>query len=138
VWGTTTLLHLLRVDGMLQVVEAIAAAVAKGLSIPIVYNTSSYDGLASLALMDGLVDVTCRTSRQVLPGAVSAQQVPTNCVSESTHLSHLLDVTIALISSSCVSNVLQPSSCSKVLCADPEEGATKHRQVPSVSRFRTV
>eukprot|EP00775_Hariotina_reticulata_P007293 gene7293-7506_t len=40
-----------------QVVEAVAAAVAKGLSIPIVYNTSSYDGLASLALMDGMVDI---------------------------------------------------------------------------------
>jgi hypothetical protein len=42
---------------LLQVVEAIAAAVAKGLNIPIVYNTSSYDGQASLALMDGLVDI---------------------------------------------------------------------------------
>ncbi|HZV03263.1 MAG TPA: radical SAM protein [Planctomycetota bacterium] len=40
-----------------QVVEAIAAAIPRGLSIPIVYNTSSYDSLASLRLMDGLVDV---------------------------------------------------------------------------------
>jgi putative pyruvate formate lyase activating enzyme len=40
-----------------QVVEAIAAAAAGGLRIPIVYNTSGYDGLASLRLMDGLVDI---------------------------------------------------------------------------------
>jgi putative pyruvate formate lyase activating enzyme len=40
-----------------QVVEAIAAAVPQGLSIPIVYNTSAYDALASLHLMDGLVDI---------------------------------------------------------------------------------
>ncbi|WIA40873.1 hypothetical protein OEZ86_004539 [Tetradesmus obliquus] len=40
-----------------QLVEAIAAAVEKGLNIPIIYNTSAYDGLPSLALMDGLVDI---------------------------------------------------------------------------------
>ena len=40
-----------------QVVEAIAAAVPRGLRIPIVYNTSAYDSLASLELMDGLVDI---------------------------------------------------------------------------------
>ena len=40
-----------------QVVEAIAEAVAAGLRIPIVYNTSAYDALASLQLMDGLVDI---------------------------------------------------------------------------------
>jgi putative pyruvate formate lyase activating enzyme len=40
-----------------QVVEAIAVAVPRGLRIPIVYNTSAYDSLASLRLMDGLVDV---------------------------------------------------------------------------------
>jgi putative pyruvate formate lyase activating enzyme len=42
---------------VLQVAEAVAAAVEKGLKIPIVYNTSAYDGLASLKLMEGLVDV---------------------------------------------------------------------------------
>ena len=42
---------------VLQVAEAIAAAVEKGLKIPIVYNTSAYDGLASLKLMEGLVDI---------------------------------------------------------------------------------
>jgi putative pyruvate formate lyase activating enzyme len=40
-----------------QVAEAIASAVERGLTLPIIYNTSSYDALASLALMDGLVDI---------------------------------------------------------------------------------
>jgi putative pyruvate formate lyase activating enzyme len=40
-----------------QVVEAIAAAVSRGLSLPIVYNTSAYDALSSLRWMDGLVDI---------------------------------------------------------------------------------
>jgi putative pyruvate formate lyase activating enzyme len=40
-----------------QVAEAIAAAVPQGLRIPIVYNTSAYDAVSSLRLMDGLVDI---------------------------------------------------------------------------------
>lgn len=40
-----------------QVIEAIAEAVARGLSVPIVYNTSGYDSVRSLELLDGLVDV---------------------------------------------------------------------------------
>lgn len=40
-----------------QVVEAIAAAIPRGLRLPIVYNTSAYDSLASLRLLDGLVDI---------------------------------------------------------------------------------
>jgi putative pyruvate formate lyase activating enzyme len=40
-----------------QVIEAIAAAVPQGLRVPIVYNTSAYDSLESLRLLDGLVDV---------------------------------------------------------------------------------
>jgi putative pyruvate formate lyase activating enzyme len=40
-----------------QLVEALAVAVDRGLSLPIVYNTSAYDALSSLALMDGLVDI---------------------------------------------------------------------------------
>jgi putative pyruvate formate lyase activating enzyme len=40
-----------------QVVEALAIAIPKGLRVPIVYNTSAYDSLASLRLMDGLVDI---------------------------------------------------------------------------------
>lgn len=40
-----------------QVVEAIAAAAPRGLHVPIVYNTSAYDAIASLRLLNGLVDI---------------------------------------------------------------------------------
>jgi putative pyruvate formate lyase activating enzyme len=40
-----------------QVAEALAEAIPRGLRLPIVYNTSAFDALASLRLMDGLVDV---------------------------------------------------------------------------------
>ena len=40
-----------------QVIEAIAIAVEKGLTVPIVYNTSAYDSLESLRLLEGLVDI---------------------------------------------------------------------------------
>ena len=40
-----------------QVLEAVAVAVEGGLALPIVYNTSAYDALESLALMDGIVDI---------------------------------------------------------------------------------
>ncbi len=40
-----------------QVLEAILAAVRRGLRVPIVYNTSAFDSLRSLELMDGVVDV---------------------------------------------------------------------------------
>tara|TARA_Y100000310_G_scaffold277238_1_gene294861 strand:+ start:4295 stop:5278 length:984 start_codon:yes stop_codon:yes gene_type:complete len=40
-----------------QVAEAIAAAVPRGLNVPIVYNTSAYDSIQSLKLMEGLVDI---------------------------------------------------------------------------------
>ncbi|MEE8331280.1 MAG: radical SAM protein [Acidimicrobiia bacterium] len=40
-----------------QIVEAVAAAVPAGLRLPIVYNTSGYDTLGSLRLMEGLVDI---------------------------------------------------------------------------------
>jgi len=40
-----------------QVVEAVAVAATRGLRIPLVYNTSAYDALSSLRLMDGLIDV---------------------------------------------------------------------------------
>ncbi|HUU83722.1 MAG TPA: radical SAM protein [Phycisphaerae bacterium] len=40
-----------------QVVEAVAVAIERGLALPIVYNTSAYDALPSLKLMDGLVDI---------------------------------------------------------------------------------
>ena len=40
-----------------QVLEAIAAAIPRGLRLPIVYNTSGYDSVQSLKLLDGIVDV---------------------------------------------------------------------------------
>jgi putative pyruvate formate lyase activating enzyme len=40
-----------------QVLEAIAAAIPSGLNVPLVYNTSAYDSLSSLRLLDGIVDI---------------------------------------------------------------------------------
>jgi putative pyruvate formate lyase activating enzyme len=40
-----------------QILEALPPAVEGGLRLPIVYNTSAYDSLHSLELMDGIVDV---------------------------------------------------------------------------------
>ena len=40
-----------------QVLEAIAEAVPRGLDLPIVYNTSAYDSVASLRLLEGVVDI---------------------------------------------------------------------------------
>jgi putative pyruvate formate lyase activating enzyme len=40
-----------------QIVEALTDAVGRGLALPIVYNTSAYDCLESLELMDGVVDI---------------------------------------------------------------------------------
>jgi putative pyruvate formate lyase activating enzyme len=40
-----------------QVAESLAVAIPGGLRVPVVYNTSAFDALASLRLMDGLVDI---------------------------------------------------------------------------------
>ncbi len=40
-----------------QVLESVAEAISMGLALPIVYNTSAYDALESIALMDGVVDI---------------------------------------------------------------------------------
>jgi putative pyruvate formate lyase activating enzyme len=40
-----------------QIIEAVAIAVDRGLSIPIVYNTSAYDALESIELMNGIADI---------------------------------------------------------------------------------
>jgi putative pyruvate formate lyase activating enzyme len=40
-----------------QILEALPTAVARGLRLPLVYNTSSYDSLDSLQLLDGVVDL---------------------------------------------------------------------------------
>jgi putative pyruvate formate lyase activating enzyme len=40
-----------------QILDALVIAADRGLSIPIVYNTGGYDSLATLALLDGAVDI---------------------------------------------------------------------------------
>jgi putative pyruvate formate lyase activating enzyme len=40
-----------------QLLEALPLALDRGLNLPIVYNTSAYDSLDSLALLDGIVDI---------------------------------------------------------------------------------
>ena len=40
-----------------QVLEALPHAIDRGLRLPIVYNTSSYDSMESLRWMDGIVDI---------------------------------------------------------------------------------
>jgi len=40
-----------------QILEALPFAVERGLGLPIVYNTSAYDALESLRLLDGIVDI---------------------------------------------------------------------------------
>ena len=40
-----------------QILEALPLAFTRGLELPIVYNTSAYDSLDSLRLMEGIVDV---------------------------------------------------------------------------------
>ncbi len=40
-----------------QVVEALVLAADLGLNLPIVYNTSAYDSLESIELLDGIVDI---------------------------------------------------------------------------------
>ncbi len=40
-----------------QLLEALPLAVERGLRLPIVYNTSAYDSLHSLRLLDGIVDI---------------------------------------------------------------------------------
>jgi len=40
-----------------QIVRALVEAAAKGLTVPLVYNTSSYDSLKTLRELDGVVDI---------------------------------------------------------------------------------
>jgi putative pyruvate formate lyase activating enzyme len=40
-----------------QIVEALALAIPAGLRLPLVYNTSAYDSIESLDLMNGIVDI---------------------------------------------------------------------------------
>lgn len=40
-----------------QILEALLLAVEKGLTVPLVYNSSGYDSLETLRLLDGIVDI---------------------------------------------------------------------------------
>ncbi len=40
-----------------QIIEALPLAIEGGLRLPLVYNTSAYDSMESLELMDGIVDI---------------------------------------------------------------------------------
>jgi putative pyruvate formate lyase activating enzyme len=40
-----------------QILAALPAAIEKGLTIPLVYNSSGYDSVATLQLLDGVVDI---------------------------------------------------------------------------------
>jgi putative pyruvate formate lyase activating enzyme len=40
-----------------QILEALLLAVERGLRLPLVYNTSSYDSAHSIRLMDGVIDI---------------------------------------------------------------------------------
>ena len=40
-----------------EIVEAVVEAIDLGLKLPLVYNTSAYDALESLTMMDGIVDI---------------------------------------------------------------------------------
>ncbi|MCS6817479.1 MAG: radical SAM protein [Blastocatellia bacterium] len=40
-----------------QILEALPLAIERGLRVPLVYNTSGYDSLDSIRLMDGIVDI---------------------------------------------------------------------------------
>ena len=51
-----------------QILQALPAAIKGGLRLPIVYNTSCYDSLDSLALMDGIVDIYLPDLKVWTPG----------------------------------------------------------------------
>ena len=40
-----------------QIISALEIAIEKGLSIPLVYNTSAYDNVETLRLLDGIIDI---------------------------------------------------------------------------------
>jgi putative pyruvate formate lyase activating enzyme len=60
-----------------QILEALVPAIEQGLRLPLVYNTSAYDSLETLALLDGIVDIympdlkffTAEASRRYLKAA---------------------------------------------------------------------
>ena len=53
-----------------QILEALPAAIEGGLKLPIVYNTSAFDSMESLRLMDGIVDIYMPDFKYWKPRAV--------------------------------------------------------------------
>jgi putative pyruvate formate lyase activating enzyme len=51
-----------------QILQALPLAIEAGLRVPIVYNTSCYDSLDSLALLDGIVDIYLPDLKVWTPG----------------------------------------------------------------------
>jgi putative pyruvate formate lyase activating enzyme len=51
-----------------QLLEALLLAVEQGLRLPLVYNTSAYDSVESLALLDGIVDIYMPDLKLSSPG----------------------------------------------------------------------
>ena len=54
-----------------SIAESIKIARAKGVSVPIVYNTGSYDNLSTLKILDGLVDVYLPDLKYFIPKTAS-------------------------------------------------------------------
>lgn len=55
--GAETLNLVTPTPHLLPILEALAIAVEKGFNLPIVYNTSSYESVETLKLLEGIVDV---------------------------------------------------------------------------------
>ena len=51
-----------------QIVEALPEAIEQGLDLPLVYNTSSYDALNTLKLLDGVIDIYLADTKFISPG----------------------------------------------------------------------
>ncbi|MCR4433488.1 MAG: radical SAM protein [Caldiserica bacterium] len=56
-WGCHNINFVTPSHVVAQILEALLIAVPRGLSIPLVYNSSGYDSLEALRLLDGVVDI---------------------------------------------------------------------------------
>jgi putative pyruvate formate lyase activating enzyme len=73
-----------------NMVKAVQMACRKGLNIPLVYNTSPYDGLETIKLLDGIVDIYMpdlkymdgKNSSKYSSGAYDYPQVATTVIKE--------------------------------------------------------
>ena len=52
-----------------QILMALEIAVPQGFNLPLVYNTSGYDSLDSLKLLEGVIDIYLPDIRYIDPGA---------------------------------------------------------------------